>query len=1182
MRPYFLRKFSLVVCLFLACSACLAQAGHGGISGTVTDSAGAVVPSAFVELLETGTGVKQSTVTTSAGVYSFVSVAPGTYQLTVKHEGFTTAVDKNIVVTVDQTNHLNVTLSVGAVSQSVTVDDSTSLISTSSSTVGQLISSQTIDRVPLLTRDVYELVQLSTGVLPANGTPNSSSSGAIFNARSLIDVSSYTINGALQGSVYYVLDGSPIGVAENNIASILPAFQVPEDGVDEFRVETQNTPATYASGAAGVISLVTKSGTNKFHGDAFGVFRPAAVAANDYFYKQNNPGAPTPDFHRYQEGGAISGPIIKDKLFFFGDYEDTQQEQLEVGSYTVPTAAERTGDFSADNLTIYNPFAPDNPVANPDGSHNRQPFAGNIVPSSMFDPVAKYFADKLPLPNAPGDGSPYHRNNYSGSGLDPQNAHKFDVRIDYSPNQKQRIFARYSYGNLNFGNADLYGSSDEFDPYYYVNITKTHNVVLGDDITLSPTMVLSLRGSWTRHFENQTGDPRQNNFDISSVGFPQSLADQVVFKQAPVMTFETTSAVGGTTNEDTFIFASENRDFNVSLTKVLNKHEFTVGFDYEKKFANVGQPVAPAGTYGFDATATSSTTFADDGSDFASFLMGMGSAPGGEGGNFTKDIFSAQANPYYAPFVQDNYHITPKLTVNLGMRWEIFGSRTERFNRQEYFDPNVAYSVNGIALTGGEVFADSNHRTPFTTRLTNFAPRVGFSWQLQDSTVVRGGAGIYYGPAVTQAANPGFNSDGFSSSTSWNATTTNDDGNSIMLNPLSNPFPSGVVQPIGSSQGAATNIGVGLTTVQHDPKILTTYNYNIGIEQQLPGKTVFSLAYVGSHGLFLPLGSVDLNTFSIETIAKYGGTLCNNNSTGCVLVPNKWESILPPTSLYYGSDTVPLWVSLEPYPQFNSGGFGSGVTINGYNGANSQYNSLQTKLEKHMDHGVSTIASLTWAKLLTTDSQSPLGFVGFHSAGPQDWRDLNLERAVSSQDVKVQFNWQTSWDLPFGKDKLVPLHGVVNQALGNWSLNTILYWSTGVPIAVPTGTGDQWFNQRVDQTCSPKVTHNPLQWFNYNCFSQPDSDFRPGSSPAYMSNVRTDGAHSLDVSVYKNFPLGGERNIRLEVASYNVTNTVQFGYPNVFWNQNAKDNPDVMQGFGQIYGASNLPRQFQFGGRFTF
>ncbi len=1157
-------------------STSLAQAGRGGISGTVLDSSGAQVAGAIVIAQDAAKGTKISTVTTAAGLYSFISVAPGSYTVTISRTGFDTDVESNVRVSVDQVSTINVSLRPGAVTETVNVDASASLIDASNSTVGQLISAQAIDRVPLVTRDVYQLVQLSAGVLPANGTPNSSDNPSISNARSLVDVSAYTINGSLQGNVYYMLDGSPIGVAENNIATIIPAFQIPEDAVEEFRVETQNTPATYASGGAGVISLVSKSGTNKLHGDGFGYFRPNALAANDYFYKIYNPGLPPPDFHRYQQGGSISGPLIKDKLFFYGDYEATQQALLESGALTVPTAAERTGDFSADSLTIYNPLVPDKS----DGT--RQAFAGNVIPSANLDPVALKFANLYPLPNQPGDGGPYHVNNYATSGLDPFHAQKFDVRIDYAQSERNRIFGRFSYGRLNFGNANLYGSP--YDPFYFTNTTNTRNVLVGDDLTLNPTTVLQLRGSFTRHYEDQTGDPRQST-DITSFGFPSSLASQVVYKQSPVVTLGTTSAIGGTSNADVFLFASENFDFSSTLTKVLGKHEVSLGFEFQKRLLNIGQPASPAGSYSFDNTATSSTTFAGDGSDFASLLLGMGSYPGGESDNFTKDVIAAEANPYYAAFVQDNFHVTPKLTFNLGLRWDISGGRTERHNRQEYFDPNLAFTAGGLNLTGGERFVSPGARSPFSTKLKDLGPRASFAYNPQSSLVFRGGAGIYYGPSSEMVANAAFNSDGFGSVSTWNATQFNTDGNTVPLNLLSNPFPAGVVQPTGNTLGAATNLGTGLSTVFHSPRTITTYNYNFGFEYQFPAEAVLSVAYVGSRGLFLPLGGVDLNTLSLQTIAKNGGALCVTSAEpDCVTVPNPYASIYPATNALYGASTVPLWLTLEPYPQFSNGNYGNGVLINGLPGADSEYSSLQAKLEKRMSHHLSTLASFTWGKLISDDSQPPFGFVGYHSGAPQDWRNLELEHSLSSQDVRFQFNWQISWDLPIGKGRALNLDGLSNSLLGGWTLNTVTYLSDGVPIAAPSGTGDPYFNQRVDLTCDPGLhaRRTPAQWFNYNCFGEPASQFVPGTAPAYLGSVRTDGAHSADVSVYKTFALPHEQSVRLEVASFNVTNTVQYGYPNVFWNPSVTTDPSVLTGFGQVTGSANQPRQFQFGARYAF
>ena len=459
-----------------------AQAGRGGISGLVADPTGAIIPGASVTATDDATGAKLSTVTTGAGLYTFVSLPPGTYEVSATAKGFDTVVQKNVHVTVDQVSTINLTLKIGQVSEVVTVTETTSLVDTSNSTVGQLISADTIDRVPLLTRNVYDLIQLSAGVTPANGANNSSSSFAIENissGRPGVDVSSYTVNGAIEGSVYYMVDGSPLGIAENNAAAIIPAMDLPEDDVDEVRVETQNTPATYQSGAAGVISLATKSGTDKFHGDAFGVFRPNALSANEWFNKQSQvcngqPNKPL-DYHRYQEGGAIGGPIKHGKLYFFGDYEDTQEERYDGSNYfTVPTTAERSGDFSGDAFTIYDPTQPDNS----DGT--RQAFPGNMIPNP--NPTALKFLSEMPKCNlgancdASSDDLTY---NFFKPGLDPNNGRKFDVRIDWAQSEKQRIFGRFSFDRLVLSTFNAFGNM--WDLNYAQNVTNGRDVLLADD-----------------------------------------------------------------------------------------------------------------------------------------------------------------------------------------------------------------------------------------------------------------------------------------------------------------------------------------------------------------------------------------------------------------------------------------------------------------------------------------------------------------------------------------------------------------------------------------------------------------------------------------------------------------------------------------------------------------------------
>lgn len=1211
------------------------QAGRGSISGTITDPGGAVVSGAQVTLLDPATGVTQHTQSSAAGLYSFISLNPGNYKVTATQSGFASVAIDKVVVNVDQTTQANIALKVGAATEEVTVTSGVDLVEPTSSTVGTLVTSDTIDRVPLLYRNVYDLVQLSPGVIPVNGSPNSSDSFQsvqnISNGRPGVDVSANTFNGSLVGSVYFMLDGAPIGIAENNSAAIIPAMNIPEDGIDEVRVETQNTPASYQSGGAGVISLVSKSGTNKLHGDIFGVFRPDALSANEYFNKQiqlsqgqkNSP----PDFHRYQEGGAIGGPIKKDKVFFFADYEDTQQIQFEgVDFFSVPTKAERTGDFSNMGFTIYDPTRPDNP----DGT--RQPFPGNIIPNP--NPIALKFLANMPLCNIPdptscenatSDTPPGIPGNFGLPGLDPFKAHRFDIRLDWAKSDRQRIFTRFSYDHLFFTQADVFPSPG-WDPNYAQNLTNGRNVLVADDLTLNSSTVLNLRYSFTRHHEAQQGQPSYSSVDITQLGFPASLAAQQVVKQLPIIEFvdlpasSGLSGVGGTANYNLFFFASMNSDASAAITKVHGKHQISFGFEWMKRYLNVGQPPSPAGWYSFDNTATDqSVASGTDGSDFASLLIGMGQEPGNESnGNpsFTRDLFPAESNPYYAAFVEDTFHASKTLTITAGLRWDLFGGRNERLNRLEYFSPTITSSLNGVPFRGAELYVNGHNRSPFTTNMKDFGPRLGFAWQAAPRFVVRGGASIYYGPTLHNVASAGNDTDGFSSGTQWAATCFNADGNTVFLPlngpcvagqvdnftvpySLSNPFPTPPGTPGGivptfttAPSGVANNFGTTLSTVLRSQRTPATYNFNFGIEYELPHQVVVSAAYVGSRGLFLPLGSADLNTPNLATIGKFGNALCITNDPACSTAPNTGPVSLNPN--FAGAVTVPLWATLQEFPQYGNGSYGdgNGVVVNGFPGGDSEYSSLQTKVQKRLTGHFTTLAMFTWGKIMTDDGHPPLGFVGFHSGAAQDWRDLRLEHSISPQDVKYSFTGTASYDLPVGKGQTVNLHGVSDAVLGGWTTNFILYLGTGVPIASPSSGVEEFFNQRANLVCNPSsgFHRSVSQWVNNSCFTIPgavqntpggpqfvENPLVPGTAPAFLDNVRTEGARNLDVSIYKSFRVAEGKALRFDISSYNLFNKAQFGRP-------SRESVKGSQGapYGPIGSTINTPRQFQFGARFTF
>jgi carboxypeptidase family protein len=1186
---------SLVFVLALAIQLAAQATGRGSLSGLVNDASGAAVPGASVTLTNTATGVALQSQTSDAGLYSFLSLVPGTYQLKVSQPGFKEAVQENISIAVDADQRVNVALEVGAVNQTVEVSATPSITATTSSTTGQLITSDVIDRVPLVQRDVFQLALLSPGVIPMNGNVTSIDSGRD-------QVSVFTINGAPQGTIYYLLDGSPLTIGENNQGVVIPALEPPLDSVEDFKMELNATPASVQTGAAGVISLASKSGTNSFHGDGFFWDRPNGLDANTFFNKQNH--VAIPNFHRYQWGGAAGGPIRKDKFFFFADYEGTQQATAASVTTTVPTDAEKAGNFSADTqVKLYNPFNFGTAGCPATATPCPQLITGNILPASGPGSInaiaAKYLAlNPWPEPNKAGTGK-YHTNNFFAAGDHPETDQRFDVRLDDNVTASQHLFGRFSYHHETDTAPDLFNTSLNNNDIFYGNkadFDHDFNALIGHDWTMSSSSVLQLRATATRHFEYDA-PVGQIGFNQTTLGFPQALQNDAVLADIPDMHLGGQGSVRsiGTGMFAVFKFAVTVYDFSATYNKVINRHQLSVGWDFTKQFMNVGQTLSPAGFYAFDNSATSNNGVngagSGNGDAFASWLMGVGGF-GDQGQNFTTDIFGANSNPYTAFFVQDDWHATDKLTINAGLRWDIFPGTTERFNRMEYFDPTLAYTVNGVKLTGGEVFPTSGNRSPFLTNWHDFAPRFGLTYQVTKNAVVRGGFGISYGPSVHQSAINQFNDDSFNAVSTWIASVADPSGTyAVPNNLITNPFPSGITEPTNGKLGPATNLGNGVNFVPHSAPEETTYNFNFGVQYQFPYQTVLSVAWVGSRGLHLAFSNnvPDLNELSIETLAANQNTLTNT-------VPFPYaNAITDPTAPLFGLTQVPEWVMLEKYPQFafsppqlNSAGGGGGVFDWGDTLGDSIYHSMQAKLEKRFDHGFTTLASLTWGKLITNDDSGSLAFDGNNLATPQDFQDLKLERALSTQDIPFYFSWQLSYDLPIGENRAVKLHGWMDKAFGGWTINTVTAFSSGQPIATPSGTLDPWFNQRpnlVSKNCGAGAPKTIVEWFNYNCLSEPTNMFVPGTAGAILPGIRTDGTHNLDLSIAKQFKFTESKSLSIRAAAYNFTNSVQFGYPSVSWNPENFGQPltaDDQAGFGQITSTANQPRSMSFEAKFKF
>lgn len=621
------------------------------------------------------------------------------------------------------------------------------------------------------------------------------------------------------------------------------------------------------------------------------------------------------------------------------------------------------------------------------------------------------------------------------------------------------------------------------------------------------------------------------------------------------------------------------------MSTIKGRHSIKFGFEFTKMYANDGQPIAPEGWFAFDGEATSSSQWAGDGNSFADFLLGVGNQDEWQNG-YTRDLFTAEANPYYGTYVQDEWRVTPKLTLNLGLRWDIFGGRTARHNQLEWFNPTIPYTVNSVNLVGGEQFV-KNGGSPFNTNLGDFGPRFGLAYQATQNFVVRGGFGIYYGPSPHMVTNPSINSDGFYPTTYWNAAADNlPGGNMGPVNGLSNPFPNGIFYGTGSSLGPATNLGSVLTTVLRTSPDPAAYDFNFGFDYQLPKGYVVSAAWVGSRGLHLnQSNALDLNTLPLSVIQQYNTSLDN-------LVHNTYvNAITDPTAAEFGATQITQCQALSTYPQFHGTGAApcpGGVPISNMAVGDSIYHSLQLKLEKRMTKYFTTLTSFTWGKTLD-DVGGHLDFIGNHPGTTyQDWRDRKYERSLSSQDVNRWFSYQMSYDLPLGRDRALNLtNPVANGILGKWTLNTVLSLGGGIPLFVTAGNlTNHYFAQRLDLVCDPAqgAPHTSTEWFLPNCFARPPSLFVPGTMPRTLNDVRSPGTRDLDASLQKRVKLGEDKSLELMFAAYNLTNTVQLGIPyTTFYipaaGQTAQDaNPT----FGNITHAASTPRQFQFSARFIF
>ena len=1168
-------RVTVVFCiLFLLLFACAlsAQTFYGSIVGTVTDATGASIPGAAVTVTNLGTTETHKMETNAEGLYQFVNLVPGRYRIEAEKAGFKRFSREPITVEVQSTVRIDVNgLETGTLNQTVEVTGETPLLQPETSSLGQVVESRKVNELPLNGRNPLALVGLVPGVVPQGTTGG----GSLQNPAGQNPFASgnFQIGGGAAGQSAAFLDGAPLNNAYFNILAIVPT----QDAIQEFKVQTNTLPADFGRFAGGVINLSTKSGSNEFHGTLYEFLRNKVLNSNTFF--NNAAGVKTPAFTQNQFGGAIGGPVRiphvyngRDKLFFFANLERYSQRTGLSSTFTVPTPAETVGDFSGlrgangSLIPIYDATTTRTDPTKGAGFNLRDPFPNNIIPQSRIDPTARYLANYHLWAPPNTAGNPITNiNNWEGNASAGSQFSQLTTRMDANISNKQTFFARYTIWYTDLLPVDPFGTHTY--PIQYAP-QKWHNqqIVLNDTYSFSPTTIANFRFAFLRQFVNQ--QPQSLGYDLTQLGWPAFLNQQVTFRVIPVIT--------GMPGLTTFFGETGTRisakvpdyTFTPSLTKLWGKHTLKIGGDFRIGQYNFIQDSTASGGFTFDTGFTTlDPVHPSGGFSFASFMLGYTA-----GGSITTLASIASQKIYRAVYVQDDIHLTRKLTVNLGLRWELDGPFSERFNRLSVFQPNVPSPLakaTGLNVMGNLGLVDSpahSSRNNFNPDYKQFGPRAGIAYQVMKNTVIRAGYGVYYLPALqTGAIGP----DGDPLNTFSNPMITTTNGGLTPFNVLSNPFPNGLTQPVGRNpnyQNLLYGLGIATELPNNPPPYVQQWNFNI--QQQLPGNFLVDAAYAGSRGVHLYYGTIALDQLAPQYMAL-GSQLLQS-------VPNPFYGLIPNGTL--AQPTVTYNQLLRPYPQFGS------VNFTGDDAGDSIYHSFQLKLEKRFGAGGSLLVAYTNSKLISNvDSQTSWLEVG--QALPQNYYNLKGERSLTVFDAPQRLVTSYVLDLPFGQGKkfLSGAKGAAGKLISGWGLDGVLTMQRGFPLFITAsqnlsnafaGTARPNVNGQDPNMDSGSAVSRLSRWFNTSVFSQPAA-FTFGNAPRTLPNVRSEGIDNVDFALFKDTRFGPEDKLKLQFRAevFNLANRVQFGYPGMSFGTAQ---------FGIVSTQLNQPRLIQLALRLAF
>jgi hypothetical protein len=1187
------------------------QSTYGTVDGSVLDSSGAAIPDAQVTLTNKGTQDKRVQNTGAEGLFQFVNVNSGQYRLDVEKAGFKHFARDPVVVEVQQDSHIVATLPVGQVSETVEVTAETPLLQVESASLGQVVEQRKANELPLNGRNIFNLITISPAAVAQGG------SGGTPVGQNPFSWGNYQVGGSFANQSAEYLDGQPLNIGYINLPIVIPT----QDSIGEFKVQYNNLGAEWGKFSGGIMNFSTKSGTNAFHGEAYEFLRNKVLNSNEYFYKQSElaSGASNtpPPYVQNQYGVNGGGPIIKDKLFFFASWEQFRLRTGAVTTTTVPLPAFRQGDFSAllgQGIQLYDPY-----TVNP-ATGARTAYPNNQIPASEFSKAGTALWDKYFIP--PTDPTAI-TNNFTTASSSGGNNTEFVTRVDYAINEKTRLFGRFSY----FGLLDLptnpFGTGlcqDRCAEDY-------HTKALAIDLNhaFSPNIVGDLNISASRFVYLRS--PILAGYDLTGLGWPSSYNSEVPdsMRTPPTPAFPFPNDVGR--SQGNSAIGDHNTQYNISpsVTIIHGKHTFQGGVQWELGLDNYYQTNIASGAFGFSGAWTAdlaSNPSANTGFAFADFLLGLGQ-PGPQSfvnqteGSAQVPAQTAGRQTYRAFYGADTWHVTPKLTLDLGLRYELQGPWSDRYNRLSFWNPTLTNAtVTGCNGTlGSPCIGDvSLVGTPPNTGRNNlpldkheFSPRIGVAYSWDQKTVIRAGYGIFWIPNyISFGLNP--DNDVINLATTPFVATTNQgltpsatlDGSNCTLAgqtfgsfSCATPGPfgaAGILPPPGrfaqpnTSAFVATNGAPSTLAPYTNPKPGYVQQFNLDIQRQLPDGFFVDIAYAGAHGVHLQQYNTNINQIPDSFVAQAAAQFAAGQTTPDIAKPLGAANPLSTPNPTLSAPTLASGQLDRPYPQY------SGLSLAGYGCCGSTYNSLQATVTRRFQGGGTLLVAYTNAKLLTnTDTltswlEGPTGGVG----QVQDWNNLNGERSLSSQDVSQRLVVSYVLDLPFGHGKKFAgdATGAKDKLVSGWGLDGVTTFQRGFPLKISwagastplenAGLGISNIRPDVTAGCSKGGAHTLQSWFNTSCFSSPPA-WGYGTESRVDASLRAKGVNNWDFAVFKNTNITERFVLQFRTEFFDLWNHPQWGFPGQGYNGTPTGN-----GFGTVTSTVNNPRLIQFALKLKF